>query len=99
GSKVLVKTDLVLSGTVAQYGRGAGVIQNVATQLISQFAEALKRQIVHESVAPPAASLNTSTTASPSTSVVTSPAKAIGGFSVMLRAMWATFLDLFSRPP
>src|SRR5437016_1350452 len=38
GSKVLVHTDLALSGSVAQYGRGVGMIQATAAQLINQFA-------------------------------------------------------------
>ena len=42
GSKVLVHTDLTLSGSVAQYGRGVGMIQATASQLMKQFAENLK---------------------------------------------------------
>ena len=44
GSKVLVHTDLTLSGAVAQYGRGVGMIQATAAQLMKQFAENLKAQ-------------------------------------------------------
>ena len=42
GSKVLVHTDLTLSGAVAQYGRGVGMIQATASALMSQFANNLK---------------------------------------------------------
>src|ERR1700726_81327 len=49
GSKVLVHTDLVLSGAVAQYGRGVGIIQATAAQIMSQFAANLKSQIVDRS--------------------------------------------------
>jgi carbon monoxide dehydrogenase subunit G len=45
GSKVLVHTDLVLSGAVAQYGRGVGIIQATAAQIMTQFAANLKSQI------------------------------------------------------
>ena len=45
GSKVLVHTDLALSGAVAQYGRGVGIIQATAAQIMSQFAANLKAQI------------------------------------------------------
>src|ERR1700742_2257961 len=45
GSKVLVHTDLTLSGAVAQYGRGVGMIQATAAQLMKQFADNLKKQI------------------------------------------------------
>jgi hypothetical protein len=97
GSKVLVDTDLALSGAVAQYGRGAGMIQNVAAQLINQFAEALKGQIVQMPLSAPAAVWNTATTTPPLKPVVARAAKPIGGFSLLLRAIWAAFLGLFSR--
>ena len=42
GSKVLVHTNLTLSGSVAQYGRGVGIIQITAAQIITQFANNLK---------------------------------------------------------
>jgi hypothetical protein len=41
GCKVLVHTDLSLSGAVAQYGRGVGMIQATAAALIGQFANNL----------------------------------------------------------
>jgi carbon monoxide dehydrogenase subunit G len=46
GTRVLVKTDLTLSGAVAQYGRASGMIQDVAQQLIGQFADNLRGQLV-----------------------------------------------------
>jgi carbon monoxide dehydrogenase subunit G len=45
GSKVLVHTDLTLSGAVAQYGRGVGMIQATAAALMKQFAANLKKQL------------------------------------------------------
>lgn len=45
GSRVLIHCDVKLAGSIAQYGRGAGMIQSVASQLIGQFGEALKAQI------------------------------------------------------
>lgn len=45
GSKVLVHTNLTLSGAVAQYGRGVGMIQATAAALMSQFANNLKKQL------------------------------------------------------
>ena len=40
GSDTLVRvdTDLTLSGSIAQYGRGAGVVKDVAKELTAQFA-------------------------------------------------------------
>ncbi len=52
GSKVVVDTNLNLSGAVAQYGRGAGMIQAVAAQLIGQFAENLRAEIAASAPAP-----------------------------------------------
>ena len=45
GSKVLIHTDLALSGAVAQYGRGVGMIQATAAQIIGQFAGNLRAQL------------------------------------------------------
>ena len=45
GTRVLIHSDVKLAGSIAQYGRGAGMIQSVASQLIGQFGEALKVQI------------------------------------------------------
>jgi hypothetical protein len=45
GTKVFVVTDVNLSGSVAQYGRGTGVIQAVASQLTAQFAQNLRAMI------------------------------------------------------
>jgi uncharacterized protein len=62
GSKVLVHTDLTLSGSVAQYGRGVGMIQATAAQLMKQFAENLKKQVAASSApAAPAPSAPAST--------------------------------------
>src|SRR6266705_1414235 len=48
GSKVLVHSNLTLSGAVAQYGRGVGIIQATATQIMNQFASRLKDKLAHE---------------------------------------------------
>ena len=48
GSKVLVHTSLTLSGAVAQYGRGVGIIQATATQIMNQFAKCLKDKLAPE---------------------------------------------------
>lgn len=54
GSRVLIHTDLMLSGAVAQYGRGVGMIQATAAQIIGQFARNLRAQLAHEGEPPPA---------------------------------------------
>lgn len=45
GSEIVITTDLALAGAVAQYGRGAGLIQNVANQIVAQFARNLEARI------------------------------------------------------
>jgi carbon monoxide dehydrogenase subunit G len=45
GSRVHIHSDVKLAGAIAQYGRGSGMIQGVAAQLIKDFGKALKAQI------------------------------------------------------
>jgi len=52
GTKVLVHTDLSLSGSVAQYGRGVGMIQATAAQIMREFADNLKKQLAAEPALP-----------------------------------------------
>jgi uncharacterized protein len=87
GSKVLIHTDLTLSGAVAQYGRGVGMIQATAAQLVGQFAGNLRAQLAQgESVAshdaPPAPSA----------------AKPISGLTLLVRVIWSKLVGLFSGP-
>ena len=44
-TQVDIETDLQLSGALAQYGRGAGMISNFAGRIIDQFAECLRMRI------------------------------------------------------
>ncbi|HUI95890.1 MAG TPA: SRPBCC family protein [Xanthobacteraceae bacterium] len=99
GSKVLVHTDLTLSGAVAQYGRGVGMIQATAAQLMKQFAENLKKQLA---APPPAARATESAPASPAATSATAPppspppaARPISGFSLMARVIWDAIRRLF----
>jgi carbon monoxide dehydrogenase subunit G len=98
GSKVLVHTDLSLSGAVAQYGRGVGMIQATAAQIINQFAGNLKAQLA----AAPAASAATgasaaaaSASAVPPSAAPPPPAKPISGFSLMAKVLWDALVRLF----
>src|ERR1700736_1006164 len=74
GSKVLVHTDLALSGAVAQYGRGVGIIQATAAQIMTQFAETLKSHIAERSPA-----------AAPAQAP---PAAPISGFALIAKVIW-----------
>ncbi len=44
-TKVQMETDLRLSGMVAQYGRGAGMISDVASHWVDEFARCLHTQL------------------------------------------------------
>ena len=66
GSTVKIYTDLQLSGSVAQYGRGAGMIQDLASQIIGQFAKNLAAQIeADQPASAPAASPDAASDAAP----------------------------------
>src|SRR5258708_32498661 len=53
GSKVLVHTNLTLSGAVAQYGRGVGIIQATAAHHMDQFAKCLEGKLAQDHPAAP----------------------------------------------
>lgn len=86
GSKVLVHTDLALSGAVAQYGRGVGIVQATAAQIMSQFAANLRAQIADQRPATAA-----DAPAAPA------PAKPISGLALMAKVIWEAILRLFRR--
>jgi carbon monoxide dehydrogenase subunit G len=54
GSRVLIHTDLQLSGAVAQYGRGVGMVKDLAQQIIGQFAANLEKNVIAPQGAPAA---------------------------------------------
>lgn len=86
GSRVVIHTDLSLSGAVAQYGRGVGMIQATAAQIIGQFAGNLRAQLAQQPAASPAA-----VQASP----MPPPAKPISGLSLVVRVMWSKLTAMF----
>ncbi len=50
GTKVIINTSLQLSGAVAQYGRGVGMVKDLSQQIISQFAENLKNNVINAEI-------------------------------------------------
>ena len=104
GSKVLVHTDLALSGPVAQYGRGVGIIQATAAQLMNQFATRLKDMLAQDSVAAaPASASAAPPPARPSPPAGSdegeaSAAKPISGLALITKAFWSWIAGLFRRP-
>ena len=83
---VQIETDLRLSGMVAQYGRGAGMISDVATYWVEQFASCLHKRLSEET---PSARAETQASAS--------SAPAIPLFSVVLKAFWSATKRFFRR--
>ncbi len=86
GSKVLIHTDLALSGAVAQYGRGVGMIEATAAQIVGQFANNLRAQLASATSSSPALAQ----------SPPLSAAKPISGLSLMVRVIWSRLTTLFS---
>lgn len=101
GARVVVHTDLQLSGAVAQYGRGVGMVKDVAQAIINQFAANLEKRVI----APGAPAATTPATApaeqpAPAASQAPKPAPEpepeaaapvqIG--SLGLKVLWAAFL-------
>ena len=52
GAKVLIHTNLQLSGAVAQYGRGVGMVKDLAQAIIGQFATNLEKNVIAPAAAP-----------------------------------------------
>jgi carbon monoxide dehydrogenase subunit G len=101
GSKVLVHTNLALSGAVAQYGRGVGIIQATAAQLMNQFAKCLREKLAGGSAAAAAASEAPTATGTISGSSTAPPpaqaAEPISGFALIAKAVWSWIAGLFKR--
>jgi uncharacterized protein len=89
GSTVLVQTDLTLSGSIAQYGRGTGLIREVAANLINQFADSLKAKLMAEGL------LGASVRAS-APPVAPQAAKPISGISLFFNVLWRMLKRAFT---
>jgi uncharacterized protein len=79
GTRVDIVTELQLAGAVAQYGRG--MVQDVSSQLVTQFADCLKAQLV----SPPGEAA----------AAVEAQSKPVGGLRLGLSALWRSIRRLF----
>jgi uncharacterized protein len=109
GSRVLIHTDLMLSGAVAQYGRGVGMIQATASQIIGQFAANLRKQLEDQrpvAAAPAAAAAQSrapipipvpqrNAAPAPPDGPLPTPAKPISGLSLIAAVFWRRLVSLF----
>jgi carbon monoxide dehydrogenase subunit G len=92
GTKVLIHTDLQLSGAVAQYGRGAGMVADLAQHLIDQFADCLKTRIIV-----PAAGGETAAAAAEAPSAPPEQAAPVQVGGLGLRVLWNAILRGLKR--
>jgi carbon monoxide dehydrogenase subunit G len=79
GTRVDIVTDLQLAGAVAQYGRG--MVQDVSSQIVTQFADCLKEQLAaspQEAAAAPGAE-----------------SKPVAGLRLGFGALWRSIRRLF----
>jgi len=78
---VAVMTDLTVTGSLAQYGRGVGLVRDIANEITRQFSRNLELLLAHSS---------SSATLSAGASDATPPvAKPISGFRLILVALRA----------
>ncbi|MBY0439240.1 MAG: SRPBCC family protein [Burkholderiales bacterium] len=100
-TRVNIHSNVTLTGSVAQYGRGSGMIQSVAAQLIGQFGECLRARILESraasAVPAPAAATDAAPSPSPLPPATPAPAKPISGFSLLFGALLASLRNLFGR--
>ena len=94
GTRVDIHTDLQLSGSIAQYGRGAGMIADLASQLIDQFANNLDAQLTAKSGDAATAS-DGATTANDGEPVIPAATAPISGLNLGLRVLWNAIKRFF----
>ena len=82
-----IRTDLRLFGSVAQYGRGVGMIKDLASRIIGEFADNLAKRIEAEE----SAAGEGATEPEPSSAA---PAR-VGGMA--LRILWDRILRVLGR--
>lgn len=99
GTTVLVKTDLNMSGAVAQYGRASGLMKEIAGQIMGQFAHNLAQEIQRSVPVPAAVAKAAGGQQSAGTSAVMPPrqpapaAKPISAFGLL----WAAISAMIGR--
>ena len=88
-TRVDVSTELNLSGSVAQYGRASGLIDAIASQIISDFTDNLESEIANEKTLSTEIKKSTDTN---QTGVSKKSDNSISGLSLFCRAIWAMIL-------
>ena len=86
GTKVVLDTDLTITGAVAQYGRG--MISDISQRLTKEFARCLEANIKADASA---------STAAPTAAAVAPTAAPVKGFRLALWAVWRAIVRFFQR--
>lgn len=88
GTTVHIRSDITITGAAAQLSRG--LLPEVSKLLTKQFADCLESKLNEETAAP------TSDTSSAEPAPMAAP-RAVGGFGLGFRALWATLVRFISR--
>lgn len=103
GTRVEVKTDLNMTGMVAQYGRASGLMKEIAGAILGQFAENLRREIERTApaVVPAGAGSAAASGVAPAGAGATSPpapaAAPLSAFAILWTALKSWLGGLFGR--
>lgn len=97
GTRVVLETDLTITGAVAQYGRG--MIQDISQRLTGEFARCLQANLA-ATVPAPAAPVPAAEAAAPAPAAVAPPpavARPVKGLRLGLWALWRAAVRFFQR--
>jgi uncharacterized protein len=92
GTKVVMETDLTISGAVAQYGRG--MIQDISQRLTNEFAQCLETNLTAEGVS--AASTQEAAEGAPAEPLA-AVARPVKGLRLGAWAFWRAVVRFFKR--
>jgi hypothetical protein len=92
GTTVHIRSDITITGAAAQLSRG--LLPEISRLLTKEFADCLEATLNAEPAAPAAAGGGAEAAAEP---VPAARPRAVGGFALGLRAVWATIKRLVSR--
>jgi carbon monoxide dehydrogenase subunit G len=94
GTTVHLRSDITITGAAAQLSRG--LLPEVSKLLTRQFAECLESKLNEESSNTAVETAAGPMDGEPEAAIPTAP-RAVGGFGLGLRALWATIVRFFSR--
>jgi carbon monoxide dehydrogenase subunit G len=95
GTTVHIKSDITITGAAAQLSRG--LLPEVSKLLTKQFAECLEAKLRAEAPAETPAGATTEAAAEPAPAASPGPPRAVGGFGLGIRALWAAIKRFFAR--